>query len=110
MTTVTIQLENLITNFTACTIAHLFVVDDEDEHSDVRETYFRDLRGLTSSRIRDVASTIRRLFDGGFTSYLVTGIDFELLESNKQNDEEYSIVIKKNEETVCILCQNEVCW
>ena len=110
MKTVTVQLNALIQNFSSSMID--FIGDHEDvlQIEDDTECFLRDLRNLMNPKRQMAATTLRRLFSDGYSMMLLPATEFDFLETAYNDGDEFSIVIKDGQETLCILCKNEIHW
>lgn len=111
MKQVTVQLHQLVSNFTAAQTDYILGHDmDAVEQEDNTELFLRDLRNLLIPARGQVVPTLRRLFSDGFTMMMMPPEHFDVLEEASKADEDFCIIVKEGQETLCILCKAEAQW
>jgi hypothetical protein len=112
MIQVTVQLHQLVSNFTASQTDYILGHDDMDCHEleDNTESFLKDLRNLLNHRRGQVVPTLRRLFSEGFTMMMLPSEHFDVLETASRADEDFAVVVKDGSDTLCILCKAECQW
>ena len=110
MKQVTVQLSELISNFTASQSDYILSIDELSEMEDATEYFIVDLRNLLIRKRGQTATTLRRLFSEGFTMMMVPPEHFDVLETASKRDEDFCIVVKDGKDTICILCKHEAVW
>ena len=86
------------------------LLEHDNEHEQELSMYFKDLRGLLSPSNHVVRDTLRRLFRDGTTMMMLSPLEFEFLEQASTNNEEFCVIVKDREDTLCILSMSEVTW
>lgn len=112
MKTVTVQLAQLVSNFSSSQCDYLLGSEDDHLAQPIPDTelFLQDLRNLLNPKRGLTVSTLRRLFSEGFTMMMLPPDQFEFLETAAAEEDDFCIVVKNGKSTLCILCEKEVTW
>lgn len=110
MQTLIVSLTSLIENYNSNTASFLRDCEDTNDHAYHLDIYINNLRKLVSMKVYQVATVLRDMFADAYTTSLLTPDQFKELETADRNGEDFAIVVRDKNETICILCKNEISW
>ena len=111
MKTVTVQLHQLVHNFSSAQCDYLLGHEDDPVDAEMNtDSFLKDLRNLLSPKQEAAITTLRRLFAEGFTMMMLPPDQFEVLELAYREGEDFCLVVKSGQDTLCILCAKELVW
>jgi hypothetical protein len=94
--TLTLNVDQLITNYRTCMLEHLNETQDEiypEEFGGDLIAFGTTLRGLASLSNMTALKAFRKEFEDGFTMMMLQFRDFQQLEEWHKNGEDYQVVL-----------------